>query len=137
MLLAGEGGVTQGALVDLLGKVRHLMEFQNMVVAERFAADIAAIRFFFGVSSVVNLQLFAAAEPLVTDSADVGPLSGVGPHVDHQLAALDEGFPADLTLVRPLPGMDPEVTVELPGVLEASLTKVARELFSSLTSRHF
>lgn len=131
MLLGGEGGLAQRTLVDLLRKVRHLMQFQNMVVAERFSADIAAVRFFFGVGSVVNLQLFAAAETLVTDSADVGPLSSVRPHVDHQLATLDEGFPAELALVRPLPSVDPEVAVQLPGMFEASLTKGAGELFCS------
>jgi len=137
MLLGGEGGLTQRALVDLLREVGHLMQFENVVVPERFAADIATVRFFFGVSSVVNLQLFAAAEPLVADRADVGSLSSVRPHVDHKLPALDKSFPAELTLVRPLTSVDPQVAVQLPGMFKASLTEGARKLFSSLTSRHF
>lgn len=51
-----EGVVADGALVDLLAVVGDLVELEDVVVAEGFAADLAGIRFFAGVGPGVHLE---------------------------------------------------------------------------------
>ena len=80
MLLGVEGGLAQSAVVDLLGEVRHLVQLQDVVVAEGLATDIAAVGLFFVVSPVVDLELLTTAEPFVADATNVGSLTGVRPH---------------------------------------------------------
>ena len=86
MLLGAEGGLAQSALVDLLGEVRHLVQLQDVVVAEGLATDIAAVGLFFGVSPVVDLELLTTAEPFVADATDVrcGTTSPLRLH-DHRI----------------------------------------------------
>lgn len=51
-----EGVVANGAFVNLLAVVSHLVELQNVVVAEGFTTDFTRVRFFAGVGSRVNLE---------------------------------------------------------------------------------
>ena len=62
LFLLTEADVAQGTFVDSLSEVSHLVQLQHMVVAERFATNIAGVGFLFGVGSDVDLQLLVASE---------------------------------------------------------------------------
>ena len=98
MLLGGEGGVAEHTLVDLLRVVGHLVELQDVVVAEGLAADVAAVGLFFGVSPFVDLEL-------LEDLEDFEPLGDFELLVDFEV-------------------LEDEVVVELLEVLEVVLALV-------------
>jgi len=70
--------------------MRDLVKFENVIVAERFSAYFAVVRFLPCVGSDVNLKLLGACESLVAGGADVWFFSCMCSHVDDKLTALDE-----------------------------------------------
>ena len=57
VLLGGECGLTQGALVDTAGIVLHLVQLENMLVGKGLAAELTAERLEAAVAAHVQLQV--------------------------------------------------------------------------------
>lgn len=103
----------------------HLVKFEYVIVAERFAAYVAGVRLLTRMGPVVHLELLGTGEPLAAILADVRLLTGVRPHVYYQLTALNEGLRTDPAFVRALTSVYPHVAVQFTAVLERSFTDVA------------
>lgn len=69
--LGVESVIADSALVYLFAVVGHLVELEDVIVSEGFAAYFAGIRFFTCVGAGVDLQLFAAGETFLTHLADI------------------------------------------------------------------
>lgn len=126
-LLRIESVVANRALVDFLSVMGHLMEFQHMIITERFAANLTGVGFLSGVCSGVHLQLFTASKPFLAYCTDVGLLPSVRSHMDHQLSRLYECLGTHGAFMRAFSGVNSHVSVQLSGVFEcprANLTLV-------------
>jgi hypothetical protein len=82
--------------VRFRGRVHDLVRADIAVLRERFAADVAVVRAFAGVPSLVGLEVAELAEALAAGGffAEEGFDAGVGAGVDVKVGFLVEGFGA-------------------------------------------
>lgn len=114
------------------------MQFENMIVTERFAADVASIRFFPGVRTRMHFELLGTSESLAACLTNIRFFPGMCAHMYYQLSTLDERLRADSTLVRPFPGVYSHMPMQLPTMFERTFAHVTlvRPFFRMYTTMY-
>lgn len=101
-----------------------LMQLQHMIISERFAANIASVRFFTGMRSRMHFELFRAGEPFIAAFANVRFFAGMGSQMNNQLPTLDESLGTVGAFVRAFACVYPHMSVKFTRMFKSSFADV-------------